>query len=82
MGERTMANNNRPQIAPGIVLAVALIGVLLALIVLVDGIFSISEQNIEQPYVHSTVVGDKLQTPQPTSTLLDIQVPDPYSGGS
>lgn len=77
-----MAEKKRPRIISKIVLGIALIGILLSFVVLVDGILSISEQKIEQPYVRATSAEESILTPQPTSTQLDIEVPDPYSGGS
>ncbi len=57
-----------------IVLIVALAGLLLSFLVLVDGISASSQRNLEQPHVHLEVQGDSLPTPEPTSTVEDLEI--------
>lgn len=64
-----------------IILVVIIIGMILSVATIIEGILSVSSQRIEQPYVVVTSESDQMQTPEPTSEFNDIEVPDPYSGG-
>ncbi len=69
-----MDEQSRKKLTHTIVLIVALAGLLLSFLVLVDGINASSQRNLEQPYVHLEMQGDPLPTPEPTSTVEDLEI--------
>jgi hypothetical protein len=69
-----MDEQSRKKLTQTIVLIVALAGLLLSSMVLVDGINASSQRNLEQPYVHLEVQGDSLPAPEPTSTVEDLEI--------
>jgi len=69
-----MDEQSRKKLTQTIVLIVALAGLLLSSMVLVDGIAASSQRNLEQPYVHIEPQGDSLPAPEPTSTAEDLEI--------
>lgn len=69
-----MDKQTRKTLTQTIVLIVALAGLLLSSIVLVDGIMASSQRNLEQPYVHLEVEEALSPEPDPTSTIEDLDI--------